>query len=118
MYEPSSIVPAWIVGSPLTKLESFREEIFPSLMAKIKLESTADTMRNLSNSSPNLALRVKTLVGLKGIGLVAISRTVRPCVSYLRVPLLPFPHVMYIYGSLSPMSSLTIISFMQAKFYI
>ena len=90
---PSERTPAWRVGSSLQKPESGTEEILPSFIPRIRLVCSKETIRNLSRLSVVLDLMVRTLTGFRGIGLVAISITLRPCVSCLKVPWFDFPHV-------------------------
>jgi len=72
-------MPTWRVDYVFEKPESLTVEIFPSLIPRTRLESTKDTIRYLSRVlSEERLFRVITLSGLRGIGLVAISITVRP----------------------------------------
>lgn len=87
------MTPTCRVGSLFWNPDSAIEEILPSLIPRIKLESAKDTIKYLSRSSPIFAGRVIARTGFKGIGLVAISITVKPWVSCLSVPWLPLPQV-------------------------
>lgn len=75
----------------MTKDESVAADILPSLISKMSVDSPKETRRYLSVLSAIAFLSVITLFGFCGMGLVVISSTVKPWVSYRIVPLFPLP---------------------------